>query len=105
MPKIHKKLESLSGRPVISNCGFYTENISAFPDFHVQTLPREIKSYIKDTKDFLKKFQSLTNLPNDIILCSVDVVNLYPNMPHEEGLSAIQKRFELRREKKVSTST
>ena len=71
----------------------------------MQHLASEVKSYIKDTNDFLKNLRSLTNLPNDIFLCSVDVVGLYPNIPHDEGLSALQKRFELRREKKVSTST
>ena len=73
-PKIHKRLENIPGRPVISNCGFYTENLSAFLDFQLQPLAREVKSYIKDTNDLLKKLRSLTNLPNDIILCSVDVV-------------------------------
>ena len=47
----------------------------------------------------------MIDLPSDIILCSVDVVGLYPNIPHDEGLSALQKRLELRRDKKVSTST
>ena len=70
----------------------------------MEPLAREVKSYIKDTNDFLKNLRSLTNLPNDIILCSVDVVGLYPNIPHGEGLSALQKRLELRRETKVSTS-
>ena len=78
LPKIDKRLENVPGRPVISNCGFYTENISAFLDFHLQPLARKVKSYIKDTNDFLKKLRSLTNLPSDIILCSVDVVGLYP---------------------------
>ena len=55
LPKIHMRLENVSGRPVISNCGFYTKNISAFLDFHFQPLAREVKSYIKDTNDFLKK--------------------------------------------------
>ena len=63
LPEIHKRLENVPGRPVISNCGFYTENISAFLDFHLQPLAREVKSYIKDTNDFLKKLRSLTNLP------------------------------------------
>ena len=70
----------------------------------MQLLAHEVNSNIKDTNDFLKKLHSLTNLPNDIILCSVDVVGLYPNIPHNEGLSPLQKRLELRREKKVSTS-
>ena len=53
----------------------------------------------------MKELRSLTNLPDDIILYSVDVVGLYPNIPHDKVLSALQKRLELRREKKVSTST
>ena len=38
-------------------------------------------------------------------LCTVDVVGLYPNIPHEEGLSALRKRLDLRQEKDVTTST
>ena len=105
LPKIYKRLDNVPGPPVISNCRFYAENISAFLDFHLQPLAREVKSYIKDTNDFLKTLHSLTNLPNDIILCSVDVVGLYPNISHDESLSALQERLELRKEKKVSTST
>ena len=35
----------------------------------------------------------------------MDVVGLYPNIPHEEGLSALRKRLETRQEKYVSTDT
>ena len=80
LPKIHKRLHDVPGRPVISNCGYFTENIYSFLDFHLQPLAREVKSYIKDTNDFLKKLRSLPNLPYDIILCTVDVVGLYPNI-------------------------
>ena len=38
LPKIHKRLYDVPRRPVISNCGFYTENISSFLDFHLQPL-------------------------------------------------------------------
>ena len=71
LPKIHKRLHDVPGRPVISNCGYYTENISAFLDFHLQPLVQAVKSYIKDTNDFLNKFRSLPKLPSDIILCTV----------------------------------
>ena len=30
LPKIHKRLNNVPGRPVISNCGYYTENICIF---------------------------------------------------------------------------
>ena len=104
LPKIHKRLHDVPGRVVISNSDYNTENIFSFLDFHLQPLAREVKSYIKDTNDFLEKFRSLQNLPDDIILCTVDVVGLYPNIPQEEGLSALHKRLDLRKEKDVTTS-
>ena len=60
---------------------------------------------MKDTNDFFKKHRSLPNLPDDIILCTVDVVGLNPNIPHNEGLSALRKQADLRQEKDVTTST
>ena len=53
---------------------------------------------------FLKKLRALPNLPDDIILCTVDVVALYPNIPHNEDLSALRKRLDLRLEKDFTTS-
>ena len=35
LPKIHKRLHNVPGRPVISNCGFYTENLSSFLDYYL----------------------------------------------------------------------
>ena len=80
LPKIHKRLNNVPGRPAISNCGYYRENISAFLDFHMQPLAQAVKSYIKDTKDFLNKLPSVPKLPVNITLCTVDVVGLYPNI-------------------------
>ena len=105
LPKIHKQLHDVPDRPVTSNCGYYTENISAFSDFHLQPLAQAVKSYIKDTNDFLNKLRFLPNLPSDITLCTVDVVGLYPNIPHKEGLSALRKRLDNRKEKYISTDT
>ena len=50
-----------------------------------------MKCYIQDMNDFLKKISSLPPLPDDPILCTIDVVGLYSNIPHEEGLIAIRK--------------
>ena len=71
----------------------------------MQPLARKVKYYIKDTNGFLKKLRSLPDLPDDIVLCTVDVVGLYPNIPHDEGLSALRKRLDLRQEKDATTST
>ena len=62
-----------------------------------------MKSYIQDTNDFLKKIANLSPLPDDLILCTLDVVGLYPNISHEEGLIAIRKALDTRKDKTVST--
>ena len=59
LPKIHKRLQDVPRRPVISNSGDYTENMSAFFEFHLKPLAQKAKSYIKDINDFLRKMSSL----------------------------------------------
>ena len=68
-------------------------------------MAQKVKSYIKDTNDFLKKIASLPPLPDDLILCTIDVVGLYPNIPHEDGLIAMRKALDAREDKTVSTDT
>ena len=81
------------------------ENISAFLDFHLQPLAQAVKLYFKDTNDFLNKLHSLPKLPGNIILCTVDLVDLYPNILHEEGLSSLMKRLDNQMEKYISSDT
>ena len=105
--KIHEESTPLTvpGRPVISNCGYYTENISSFLDYDLQLLAKKVESYIKDTTHFIKKLQELGKLPINAILCTIDVVGLYPNIPHEEGLASIRKHLNNRENKEVTTDT
>ena len=58
LPKIHKRLHNVPSRPVISNCGYYTENISLFLDYHLQPLAKKVESYIKIQIIFLKSFKN-----------------------------------------------
>ena len=105
LPKFHKKLHNVPGRPGISSSGYFTENISSFLDFHLKPLAQTVKSYIQDTNDFLKKIANLPPLPDDLILCTIDVVGLYPNIPHEEGLIAIRKALDTTKDKTISTDS
>ena len=105
LPKIHKRLHNVPGRPVISNSGFYTENISAFVEHHLKPLAQKVKSYVKDTNDFLRKIANLPPLPEDLIFCTIDVVGLYPNIPHDEGLKAVRNALDSREDKTISTES
>ena len=102
---IYISIYNVPGRPVIPNSGYYTGNISSLLNLHLQPLAQAVKSYIKDTNEFLIKVRSLPKLPDGIISCTMHVVELYPNIPHEEGLSALRKRLETQKEKYVSTDT
>ena len=67
-----------------------------------------MKSYVQDTNDFLKTIANLPPLPDDFTLCTIDqieVVGLYPNIPHEEGLIAIRKALDTRKDKTISTDS
>ena len=74
-------------------------------DFHLQPLAKSVRSYIKDTNHFLQKIQSLGNIPEDAILCTIDVVALYPSIPHDEGLGVLRKALDSRADRSVSTDS
>ena len=57
LPKTHKSMHNIPGRPMISNCGFYTENISAFLDHQLKPIAIQVKSYIKEINNILKKLR------------------------------------------------
>ena len=105
LPKIHKRLHAVPGRPVISNCSYATEKIAEFLDFHLQPLSQQVKSYLKDTSDFLRKVKSLPPLPENSLLVTMDVVALYPNIPHEGGLKAIENALNRRIDRPISTDS
>ena len=41
-------------------------------------------------------------MPDDVTLCTIDVVGLYPNIPHDDGLIAIRKAVDLQKDKRIS---
>ena len=103
LPKIHKRLVNVPGRPVISNCGTPTEKASEFLDHHLQPIMKSGTSYIKDTNDFLTKLKNLKKVPDNAILVTADVVGLYPSIPHNEGLEVLKKQLDNFYEKSIPT--
>ena len=53
--KIYNRLYDVHVRQVISNCGFYTESISSFLDFHLQHHVHKIKSFKRHKSLFVEK--------------------------------------------------
>ena len=44
-------------------------------------------------------------MPDDFIRCTIDVVGLYPNIPHKNGLEAIRKAFDKQEDQTISTDS
>ena len=103
MPKIHKRITSVPGRPVISIDNTATENISAFLDFHLKPLVTKVTDILEDTRDFLTRITEIKDLPEGALLVSFDVVGLYPRIPHEEGIEIMEEFLTQREVKDIST--
>ena len=81
-----------------NNCP--TEKISALTDIFLKPHLPKIKSYVKDTTNFIQKISKLTKLSEKAILCTLDVSSLYTNIPNLEGRIA-EAKF-LRKHRTVS---
>ena len=73
LPKIHKRLEIVPGKSIISNCGAPTKKVSEFLGFHLKSIMQNGGSYIKDSNDFKRKIKNI-DIPNDALLVTADVV-------------------------------
>ena len=90
VPKIHKI--NNPGRPIVSACSCPTAIISEFLDTVFQPLVANLPTYIKDTThalQLLNDFQFPPDSPNRFIF-TMDITGLYTNIPHAEGLRAVQ---------------
>ena len=76
LPKIHKRMTNVAGRPVISNNRTSTENISSYLDYHLKSLIPNVPHILEDTRDFANRIQHLSDLPESSILLSFDAAGL-----------------------------
>ena len=66
LPRIHKRLGNVPGRPVISNCGTPTEKVSEFLGFHLKSVMQNGASYVRDSNDFKNKIKNI-KIPNNAL--------------------------------------
>ena len=57
------------------------------------------KSYIKDSDDFIRKIRDIQYIPSNAILVTVEVVGLYPSIPHDSGLKVLKNNLDKRKTK------
>ena len=101
LPKIHK--DGNPGRPVISSVNCHTSNISSFVDYHIQDSAKSLKSYVKDTPDFINKISNLGELPEESYLVTMFVKALYMNIQNDEGLQALKEALDQKQNQSVAS--
>ena len=101
LPKILKA--NNPGRPIVSACDSPTEKISLYLESYPKPLTLKVRSYIRDTSDFLQKLKELGQIHKDSLLVTIDVVSLYTNIPHKDGIRATKYALETRQSKEPKT--
>lgn len=81
------------GRPIIAAQGSLLENISKYVDSLLQAHVKNIKTYLKDTRDFVSKIEGM-QIPPNLVLASLDIVSLYSSIPHEDIRMVVQQYLE-----------
>ena len=107
LPKVHKSTQissecqqsltyniqlntvsDLKLRPIIAGPVCLTHRLSNLIDILLEPLTNRVKSYLRDTIDFLNHLPDAASY--DTFLASFDVESLYSNIPHDLGLKAIK---------------
>ena len=71
LPKIHKP--NNPGCPIVSNKLILTAKISQYVEFYLKPYAQNANSFIQDITDSLNKLKNVSNLPNNIMLVTLDV--------------------------------
>jgi hypothetical protein len=69
--------------------GHPTNKIGKFIDEHIKGYVPQVKTYVRDTQDFITKICQAPPFPPGTLLVTMDIVSLYTNIPNHEALVAI----------------
>lgn len=101
LPKVHKEPEKWTvpyeippGRPIVSDCESETYYTAELLDFYLNPLACKHPSYVKDTCHFLEIVHSL-RVSEEFYFFSMDVDNLYTNIPIKAGIQCVKNIFQV----------
>jgi hypothetical protein len=89
IPKIHKEFTNIPPvRPIISQCSSLLNPTARFIDHVLQPLAQSYPDYLHNSTSLSLILQNLT-VPDNAILVTLDVSNLYPSIPQSDMLQVI----------------
>ena len=77
--------------------------MSEYVDYLLQSIVKEIPSYVQDTADFLRKIIQIDFVPDNSYLISLDVKSLRTNIPNAEGIKSVKTSLEKYSKRTAST--
>ena len=104
--KPHTPNQAPPERPITSQSGTICEGIATFVEHFLKPLGTKHESFLEDTPHFLRMVEQLNSnqiLGPDILIATFDVIGLFTNIIHEEGLKATSDALDKRENKEVPT--
>ena len=94
--KTHK--DGTPVRLLTTGCNTAIENLAIFVEKHCAPIAESIPTRIKDTQHLLQIIDTLnqTEIPNDAILVSFDIVNMFPSIDNTMGINAVRNCLQKR---------
>ena len=92
----HDPTKAPPERPICSGCGSAFENVSQFIDHHIKEISTRHPKYLQETPDFLRYLEKA-------LLATFDIVGLFTNIPHDDGIEAVREALEEQTDKETST--
>ncbi len=104
LPKLHKSFSGFPAlRPICSGSSCCSKRLSEFIDTFLKPLAQRLSSYVQDTTDFINKTRS-KKFSGPVLVATMDVTSLYPNIDHSEGADACEHYLNSRRLKSIPSA-
>uniref|UniRef100_A0A1X7VUX7 Reverse transcriptase domain-containing protein n=1 Tax=Amphimedon queenslandica TaxID=400682 RepID=A0A1X7VUX7_AMPQE len=89
IPKIHKPIiAGIIVRPIVSHSNSLLSKTALFLDYVLPRLAQHYPDFLNNLTELVKIIENVT-IPEDAILVTPDVKNLYPSIPQQELLGII----------------
>lgn len=92
LPKVHKR--NIPLRPIVSQINAPTCMVNEIVDKLLTVAEQSIPNLFQDTTAFLNLIETHKHVKPNTLLITMDVVALYTNIPHEEGIAFVSEFYE-----------
>ena len=95
LPKIHKPLNSEGIppiRPIVSHSNSLLSYTAHLIDHALQPLAQSYEDFLNNSTQLVTELESIT-IPDNTLLVTLDVCNLYPSIPPKECLQIIHQEM------------